>query len=257
MSASLSYSQSFPEEAWGATFHQIACISDTGNIFICHASISDLEKIAGELSARVMDQSWIFDLDTRAQRAYKNTASKTAKSLVKVFETATSDDDEITSAFGELLVSMGSSKTLEVIFKHRCIPLAEIWKPKLLGNEGFDFHTVCLKNMINFGEAKFSSSSNPYGGVSGDKTGAGGQADGFILNEKHLMDNIHLGHLAGEEAAVNLDNDLFGIVLGFSINSKNPLQILKNAMDNCANYENLKRAKNIYIVGVSYEINTD
>lgn len=257
MSTDLSYSRSFPEESWGATFHEIACISGTDNIFICHTSISDLEKIATELSAKVMDESWIFDLDTRAQRAYKNTAKETAKSLVKVFKTTITADNKIASAFGELMVSMGSSKSLEVVFKHRCIPLAEIWKPKLLGNEGFDFHTVCEKNMINFGEAKFSSSSNPYGGKSGETTGAGGQADGFVVNQKHLMDNIHLGQLAGEDAAANLDKDLFGIVLAFSINSSNPLQILKNALDNCATYENLKKATNIYIVGVSYEIKAD
>jgi hypothetical protein len=254
MSIGLSYTQSFPEDAWGSTFHEIASISDAANIFICHTSISDLEKIATELSTNVMDQSWILDLDIRAKRAYENTARETAKSLIKVFETTLSEDNKIASAFGELMISMGSSKALEVVFKHRSIPIAEIWKPKILGNEGFDFHTVCPDNMINFGEAKFSSSSNPYGGLTGSKTGAGGQADGFIMNGKHLMDGVHMGHLAGNDAATNLDNDLFGIVLAFSINSINPLAILKNALDHSTTYENLKKAKNIYIVGVSYEL---
>lgn len=257
MNTDLSYSRSFPEDTWGSTFHEIAGISDTANVFICHTSISDLEKIATELSTNVMDQSWILALDHRAKRAYENTARETAKSLVEVFKTTLSEDSKISSAFGELMVSMGSSKALEVIFKHKSIPIAEIWKPKILGNEGFDFHTVCPENMINFGEAKFSSSSNPYGGPSGGKTGAGGQADGFILNGKHLMDGVHMGHLAGDDAAANLDNDLFGIVLAFSINSPDPLVILKNALDHSVTYENLKKAKNIYIVGVSYELKGD
>ncbi|RZM21755.1 MAG: hypothetical protein EOO88_31650 [Pedobacter sp.] len=111
--------------------------------------------------------------------------------------------------------------------------------------------------MINFGEAKFSATANPYGGLSGGKTGAGGQADGFILKQKHLMDGVHLGTLAGEDAAMNLDKDLFGVVLAFSINSMNPLAILKNALEHSTTYEHLKKATNIYIVGVSYELKAD
>jgi len=257
MDNGLSYSRSFPEYTWGSTFHEISCISNNANIFACHTDISDLEKIATELSTIVMDQSWILGLDQRAKRAYENTARETAKSLVKVFKTTLYDDNKIASEFGELMVSMGSSKALEVVFKHKSIPIAEIWKPKLLGNEGFDFHTVCPDKMINFGEAKFSSSSNPYGGPSGGKTGAGGQADGFILKQKHLMDGVHMGHLAGEDATTNLDNDLFGVVLAFSINSTDPLSIFKNALDHSITYEHLKKAKNIYIVGVSYEVKAD
>jgi len=257
MGSDISYSRSFPEETWGSTFHEVTSISSTGNIFVCHASISDLEKIATELSKNVMDQSWVLDLDTRAKRAYENTAKETAKSLIKVFQNTLSEDNKIASEFGELMVSMGSSKALEVVFKHRSIPIAEIWKPKVLGNEGFDFHTVCPESIINFGEAKFSSSSNPYGGLSEEKTGAGGQAEGFILKGKHLMDGVHMEYLAGDDAAINLDSNLFGIVLAFSINSENPLRILKNALDNTLTYEHLKKAKNIYIVGVSYEFKGD
>lgn len=257
MDSDISYSRSFPEDTWGSTFHEISCLSAGANIFACHTDISDLEKIATELSTIVLDQSWILDLDHRAKRAYETTATETAKSLVKVFQKTLSPENKVASEFGELMVSMSSSKALEVVFKHKCIPLAEIWKPKILGNEGFDFHTVCPGKMINFGEAKFSATANPYGGLSGGKTGAGGQADGFILKQKHLMDGVHLGHLAGEDATMNLDKDLFGVVLAFSINSTNPLAILKNALEHSATYEHLKKATNIYIVGVSYELKAD
>lgn len=253
MSKDLIYNRTFQEEKWGSTFHEIENISGTENIFVCHTNISDLEKMATELSTKVLDQSWIIDLDDRARRAYQTTAQETARLLVEVFKETVTLDNKVASEFGELMVSMGASKALEVVFGHRSIPLAELWKPKILQNEGFDFHTVCTENIINFGEAKFSGSSNPYGGNSGDTTGAGGQADGFIGNNKHLMDGVHLGHLAGNDAATNLDNDLFGIILAFSINAVNPLLIFKNALDNSKTYENLKKAKNIYIVGVSHE----
>lgn len=259
MTNDLSYGRTFPEETWGSTFAEVTNIASTGNVFVCHVTVSDLEKIALELSKKVVDRSWITDLDNRARRAYETTADKTAQALIEVFKTTLTENNKVASEFGELMVSMGSSKALEIVFGHRCLPIAELWKPKLAQNEGFDFHTVCAENIINFGEAKFSASpsSSPYGGLSGESSGAGGQADGFIGATKHLMDGVHLGHLAGEDATSNLDNDQFGIVLGFSINAVNPLLVLKNAITHSQTYEHLKKAKNIYIVGVSHESETN
>lgn len=249
----LSYARNFPYSTWGSTFVEVVNITALEKIFICHAQIADLEKVAFELSSNVMDQNWIQELDLRAKRAYEATAIRTAQKLVEVFKTITTAENNITSEFGELMVSMGASKALEIVFQHRCIPLAELWKPNLSQNEGFDFHTVCPSSYINFGEAKFSSTASPYGGNSGDSSGAGGQADGFIGASKHLMDGVHLGQLAGESAALNLDNDQYGVVLAFSINASNPLLVLKNALEQSLTYENLKGAQNIYIVGVSHE----
>lgn len=257
MTNSLNYGDIFEEATWGATFKAVIANSSTGNVFICHVSIHTIEKIAEELASRLTDQAWIVQLDERAKRAYESTASRTAAKLVKIFKENLTDGDKVKSEFGELMVSMGSAKALEVVFEHRSLPIAELWKPNLSQNEGFDFHTVCTAEIINFGEAKFSSSSNPYGGNSGDTSGAGGQADKFIGDNKHLMDNVHFESLAGETAATNLDGDLFGIVLGFSLNSKKPLLILRNALENLQTYNNIKNATNIYIVGVSYEDSTN
>lgn len=256
MPNNLSYSRDFSYATWGSTFSEVVNITALEKIFLCHARIADLEKVAFELSKTVIDHNWILDLDIRSQRAYEATARKTAQALVEVFKkTALTPDNKVTSEFGELMVSMGASKALEIVFQHRCIPLAELWKPKLSQNEGFDFHTVCPSSIINFGEAKFSATSSPYGGISGDSSGAGGQADGFIGASKHLMDGVHLGALAGEAGALNLDNNNYGVILAFSINASNPLLVLKNALEQSQTYENLKGAQNIYIVGVSHESN--
>lgn len=252
MTTALSYGTAFPEEEWGATFSQIQNISATGNVFACHVNVSDLKKIASKLTDTIMDRSWIIALDDRSRRAYETTADKTANELIKVFQANLTEDD-VSSEFGELMVSMGSSRALEIIFEHEAIPIAELWKPKIKQNEGFDFHTVCKEPLLNFGEAKYSSSQSPYGGESGDSSGAGGQADGFIANNKHLMDNVHLEKLAGEDAASNLDSDRFGIVLAFSLNAKNPLSVIQNAIEKSQTYENLRTAENVYIVGVSYD----
>lgn len=253
MSNNLSYGQIFSEEIWGSTFHEISGVSDSGNIFICYGKISDLNQMALQLTTSVNNNSWVIDLDHRARRAYQTTAQKTAEALVKIFTNIYTPDNKVTSEFGELMVSMGSSKALEIVFGHRSLPIAELWKPKLSQNEGFDFHTICSEDIINFGEAKFSSNSSPYSGGSGESSGAGGQADGFIAAEKHLMNGPHLGSIAGDAPSANLDNDIFGIVLAFSINAANPLAILNNALVQSKTYENLKKAKNIYIVGISHE----
>lgn len=253
MTTSPSYGRTFQEDTWGATFSEVISISSHANIFVCHTTVSDLNKIATQLSNNVINQSWIVGLDDRARRAYETTAQKTAQALVNLFKNILSPSNKVVSEFGEFMISIGSSKALEIVFGHRCLPIAELWKPKLAQNEGFDFHTVCTENIINFGEAKFSSSHSPYGGNTGDNTGAGGQADGFIANVKHLMDAVHLGAIAGEDATGNLDKDVFGIVLAFSINAANPMLVLQNALTQSQTYENIKKAKNIYIVGVSHE----
>lgn len=252
MEIELSYGDEQHDEDWGAVFAEVKKSSGSDNIFVCHTTVNDLSKIANELSKAVVDKSWVVELDIGAKRAYETIAAKTAKKLVDIFENKKFSDDKISSDFGEIMVSMGSARALETIFSHISIPLAELWKPKLTGNEGFDFHTVCPNKIINFGEAKFSSSGSPYGGNSGDSSGAGGQADGFISGNKHLMDGVHLPHLAGEEAANNLNNDIYGVVLAFSLNAENSLIVFKNAIKKALSYSHLKKAKNIYIVGVSY-----
>lgn len=240
------------DEDWGVSHREVKNESDIENIFVCHTTISDLSKIANELSNAVMDKSWIMNLDAGARRAYDRTVAETAEVLVDIFKNKVLVEDKISTDFGEIMVSMGSARALEIIFSHTAIPLAELWKPQLKGNEGFDFHTVCPAQFVNFGEAKFSSSKNPYGGKSGDSSGAGGQADGFIEQEKHLRDRTHLVNLVDQQVIDNLDADSFGIVLAFSMNTENALNVFVNAIKQALSYIHLKKAKNIYIVGVSY-----
>ena len=70
-----SYGRVFAEETWGSTFSEVTSISGTGNIFVCHVKVADLEKIALELSTQVVDQSWINELDARSKRAYETTSA--------------------------------------------------------------------------------------------------------------------------------------------------------------------------------------
>lgn len=234
------------DEEWGC-IHTEVTTSANPKIHLCHVNVSDLKKLALELSTSVMDSSWIMDMDEGARRSYKQTASDTANSLVEVFNAAI-DEDSVSGEFGELIVSMGSSRSLEVIFQHISLPIAELWKPQRKQNEGFDFHTVCNKKIINFGEAKFKSipAASPV-------SDAADQANFFFSEEKHFRDRVHLVNLVHADAIANLDQELFGMVIAFSMNAKNPLTVYKNAISKVESLSLFNKVNSIYIVGVSHE----
>jgi hypothetical protein len=209
MTNSLSFGDEYKDDDWKCSFSEVSESDGVlDKIVLCHVNVLDISKLADELAKSIMDNSWIMGLDEGVTLAYKKTAEETATVLVNIFKNniLTEDGNRISGEFGEMMVSMGASRALETIFSHVSLPISELWKPKLKGNEGFDFHTICPEQLINFGEAKYSSSKNPYGGKSGDSGGAAGQADGFIKAEKHLRDYVHLMHLAEGEPSENLKN---------------------------------------------------
>jgi hypothetical protein len=170
---------------------------------------------------------------------------ETADVLVQIFK-QTTVQGTVGSEFGEVMVSIGSARALEQIFKHASIPIAELWKPQKKQNEGFDFHTMCSSDHINFGEAKYSGGTSPHGlAIS--------QSSQFVSAKKHLRDRVHLINLASKKSIENLDQDNFGVIAAFSINTKNPLTIFKNAMESAAQVVALQKISNFYLVGVSEE----
>lgn len=185
-------------------------------------------------------------MDEGARRSYARTASDTAHSLVEVFNAAIVND-RVSGEFGELMVSMGSSRSLDVIFQHISLPISELWKPQSKQNEGFDFHTVCNKNIINFGEAKFLSppASSPV-------SDAANQANDFFSQEKHFRDRVHLVNLVHEDAISNLNKRLCGMVIAFSMNAKKPLTVYMNAISKVESLSFFDDLENVYIVGVSH-----
>ncbi len=233
------------DDDWGCVHTEVTS-STNSKIHLCHVNIADLKKIALELSRSVMNSSWIMEMDEGARRSYERTASDTAESLVQVFN-AVINDDRVSSEFGELMVSMGASRSLDVIFQHISLPISELWKPQKKQNEGFDFHTVCTENIINFGEAKFKSipASSPV-------SDAANQANSFFSEEKHFRDRVHLVNLVHNNAILNLDKGLCGMVVAFSMNAKTPLFVYKNAVSKIESLSFFESINSVYIVGVSH-----
>ena len=244
MKNDLSFGSNHSDEEWGCLHHEIVSNQSSKKIKICYVTVQELEKIAKALSASVQDTSWMMELDDGAHLAYRKTVDDTAKLLVNIFNSHHAQNS-ISDEFGEILVSMSSSRALMKIFDHYSVPIAELWKPQIKQNEGFDFHTVCLNEIINFGEAKYSGGKSPHGRASR-------QANRFIDEEKHFRDIVHLVNLVTENAIGNLKNNIFGVILAFSIKSKNPIKIISNVVKAIENNMLITKVSTVYLVGVSH-----
>lgn len=246
MSIGIKYGKHITDSDWGCKHFEVEHNSQAENVKLCFIEISDIQKIASELANQVQNTSWMMEIDKNTRRSYNKTVEETAQKLVKVFKIA-KGTGRVAGEFGESMVSMGSARALEMLFDHYVLPVAELWKPQAKQNEGFDFHTVCSEEIINFGEAKFSSvkNKNPHGD-------AIPQACGFIDAEKHFRDRVHLINLVSENTINNLDNDDFGVIAAFSINSDNPLDILENALESAQKEFPSRNVKFVYLVGVKH-----
>ncbi|CRL50734.1 hypothetical protein [Pseudomonas sp. URMO17WK12:I11] len=238
----LNFSAEVVDSDWGCAYQEVADSIGITDVKACFVKVTNIDNFAEQLGSWVLDTSWMMDLDKGVRRQYDYTVKETAKLLVEIFRSA-SGGGKIGEEFGELMVSIGSARGLEQIFRHAKIPIAELWKPQAKQNEGFDFHTVCTGKLVNFGEAKFSSSKNPHGP-------ALEQASRFISEQKHLRDRAHLVNFVTTDSIGFLDDDKFGVIAAFSINSPNPLVIFQNALETALIFAKENSIKNLYLVGV-------
>ena len=150
---------------------------------------------------------------------------------------------KIESEFGEYMISMSAGDCLQKGLKHTVLPISELWKEKLTGNPGFDFHTETHQGRISFGEAKYSSNDNPY-------TDAAKQVHSFITEEKDKIDAVHLQHLASKKAIDALIANSRGFAIAFSLHSTDHETILNNALQSDLVKRLSGSCDELYIVGV-------
>lgn len=240
-----SYGETILDQNWGCGFTEILSSSNLDFVKLCHVHVSEISKIAKMLAESVVDTSWMMKLDAGTKSSYEYTVQETAQLLIQIFKAA-EQEGSIIDEFGELMVSMGAAKALEVLFKHTLIPIAELWKPQAKQNEGFDFHSLCPNQIINFGEAKYCSNSTSYGR-------ALKQAGSFVSVMKHKRDRAHLLNLVPPEGIANLDNDIHGVIAAFSVHAGDQLTIYKNALEKAAAFSKDHSVKFVYLIGVTHE----
>lgn len=206
-----------------------------------HVKITSIKQRAQIIKNDFLDMSWINKLDFVTKRAYERRANETISKLIK--NVLDKVEDTITKEFGEILVSTSAKDILCTHYNHKKIPLAELWKEKISGNPGFDFHTETPTELIAFGEAKYRNQSNAY-------NKAFEQLGDFIKNEKDLKELSDLENFVGNKALSNIVHlNLRAFVAAFSIYSKNDKLIINNIMEN-QYIKDLLCHPELYIIGV-------
>lgn len=211
----------------------------TGLVFSAHVKIKNIESRAAEMIEIISNTSWIDKLNAVEKATFMARSQRTIEKLVGLIRSRV--EDEITTEFGEFLVSETAQSTLGAL-GHSKVPLAELLKEKVTGNPGFDFHTESESKLIAFGEAKFSSSTNPH-------PIALNQISKFIKLEKDTAELIIIQNFVSAEATENSLNGKRAYVAAFSINSKNPEQIIRNALMSTA-IDPLLNFPEIYVIGI-------
>jgi len=219
--------------------NQFGKISDC-KVYCTHIRIRNIKNRAEQITKKILDTSWIEKFDTIDQVTFEARALRTINSLVT--NILNNVDDKVTSDFGEYLVSESARDTLASHHNHELIPLAELWKEKLSGNAGFDFHSITSTKLIAFGEAKYKSSGNPH-------TIALEQICSFITHKKDLMDLRELRLLASDELALKVINDKKAFVAAFSLNGINYKDIFDYAL-NSDYVDELLKYPELYLIGV-------
>lgn len=210
------------------------------NIFISHVKVTNIKQQAKDIIDMLSNQSWISNLDILEKASYEARALKTINKLItSILKKVT---DTVSEEFGEFLISTTAQSSLIITSSHKTIPLAELFKEKITGNPGFDFHTEHPQEFIVFGEAKYSAKINPY-------TDALDQIVFFIQEKKDIAELADLKHFVSKQSAINALSDQKAFVAAFSINSKHPYRILNNALNSIPQGILLKYPA-LYIIGI-------
>lgn len=214
-------------------------IGTSCDINCLHIRIKDFKPIVKEIETHISDTSWINNLDEISKKTFKANAEKTINKIVnEVIAKVTSN---VNTDIGEYIVSYSAQYSLEVVFSHKKIPLAELLKEKISGNPGFDFHTISTANYLIFGEAKFSIDSTP-------RAESLNQIESFI-NNKDNGELLWLQPFLDASTKANVINDEKGYAAAFSFNSDNIITILNNAMAS-APINEITKHKELYLIAV-------
>lgn len=206
--------------------------------------IDDHKSYALDMIKEISDKSWIANLGIIAKMSYEASVNRTADELVEIFKLQ-SNSSKLTEEFGEFMISMSTIACLVDQLSHQKIPLAELWKEKLKGNPGFDFHTEAPSNILAFGEAKYRTTTNAYGV-------AASQVIQFIEMRKDFGDCIHLQNFVQNAVNRLVNEKIRSFTLAFSMESDNYSTIFKNALQNKDIQSIAKNSQELYLVGVKH-----
>lgn len=218
-------------------------IKTSCKVYAVYAKVSDIDTRAEEMIETLTNTDWINPLPATKKVTFEATSKRT---IVKLTENIRNriNEDKLTEEFGEYLVSDTALKTLEEIYNHIRVPLAELLKDRLTGNGGFDFHSETQTNYITFGEAKYSGSTSPY-------NRALKQIKDFIGLEKDNAEINILENFVSKSATINFLAGDKSFAAAFSLND-DPDKMIENAILN-KHLKKLLGHKELYLIGVEID----
>jgi len=210
------------------------------DLFALHIVVNDLSDRARDMIASISSTSWISALSAIDQASYTARANRTVEKLVN--EVFTKVSTPLSEQFGEYMVSLSAQDALEANLHHTKMPLAELFKERVSGNSGFDFHTETHTSLVAFGEAKYSGIKNPY-------KKALEQIIEFIHDEKDVAELTDLAKLASQQAVNKVLEGKKAYIAAFSINADNPERIFKTVFKS-EYIKPLLQYSELYLIGV-------
>lgn len=212
-------------------------------IIVVDVIINEIEPVISSMIQEISNTSWITDMDAYDQKAYEAKAKPTVDKIVN--KVLNKSEDCVDSDSGEYIISCSAQYVLEEKYDHTRIVLAELFGKRVSGNSGFDFHSESDVKLLLFGEAKFSSSGNPY-------TNALNQIVEFIEDKKDDQDLSDLRHFASTEAMESYMQKNKGYIAAFSLNAINSEEIYEKVVE-LDSFKELTRYKELYVLGIKID----
>ena len=213
----------------------ISTINPTCDIHIVHARVK-VDERATTMMKTIMDTSWISRVEDLLKGSYEANMNRSVEMLKKII---IDSEGHITKEFGQYLIPMTAQDVLELKYGHKKIVLAEIFKPRKSGNEGFDFHTISHKGVIVFGEAKYRRHGTKH-------TEAIEQAVEFIKDKKDESDFPHLVNLIDRKLVEKAKNGKKSYSTATSMETCVDLDEIKEL--EC--FKELTKYEEVYLIGV-------
>jgi len=172
---------------------------------------TDIKVTLREIMLSLSDMAWIhrFDLGYLTSAYEQRTQESIDYISANILK---STEDSVTSNSGEYIVSELARTTIVENLKYLDIPLAELFKEKVIKNHGFDFYTRNLSEILLFGEAKYSSRDNSYGESLG-------QIMEFVNIKQDLNDLPDIDRFCCDTSKKNFINGDKGYISAFSSKS--------------------------------------
>jgi hypothetical protein len=211
---------------------------------ICFIRIepTDIKLTLGAIFKSLSDVAWISDFDKEYIRNYFSVRTQETVNYISDKIIAKSGD-EITKDTGEIIVSELSRQAVVYEMKYLDIPLAELFKSQAFGNDGFDFFSVNLGEIILFGEAKYKSSKNAYGA-------AFEQIARFENQKQDVSDIKEISEFCSEDSMNNHTNGKKGFIAAFASKTTSTDRIISGIKNNY-DYKKLIGFEEIICVAVN------